>query len=72
MASSTSFLVLAAFLALLSWQAAASDPSPLQDFCVVDKNSPGIMYFMIFMSYYCQIYMLKLLSGHYNHVQIAL
>ncbi|KAM0921896.1 hypothetical protein ACQ4PT_006535 [Festuca glaucescens] len=43
MASSSFFLVLAAFLALVSWQAIASDPSPLQDFCVVDKNSPVLV-----------------------------
>ncbi|MDK0835629.1 hypothetical protein P5E39_16385, partial [Clostridium perfringens] len=40
MASSSSFLLLAALLALVSWQAIASDPSPLQDFCVADKYSP--------------------------------
>nr|XP_051201102.1 putative germin-like protein 8-1 [Lolium perenne] len=39
MASSFSFLVLAALLALVPWQAIASDPSPHQDFCVVDKKS---------------------------------
>jgi uncharacterized membrane protein len=43
MASSSFFIVFAALLALVSWQAIASDPSPLQDFCVVDKNSPGII-----------------------------
>nr|ACM44985.1 germin-like protein 5 [Triticum aestivum] len=32
MASSSSFLLLAALLASVSWQATASDPSPLQDF----------------------------------------
>jgi hypothetical protein len=41
MASSSSLLVLAIFIAFVSWQAIASDPSPLQDFCVVDKKSPG-------------------------------
>uniref|UniRef100_A0A8R7UM02 Germin-like protein n=1 Tax=Triticum urartu TaxID=4572 RepID=A0A8R7UM02_TRIUA len=41
MASSSSFLLIAALLALVSWQATASDPSPLQDFCVADMNSPG-------------------------------
>jgi hypothetical protein len=45
MASSSSSLLLlaAALLALVaSWQQAiAYDPSPLQDFCVADKNSPG-------------------------------
>ncbi|XBH96990.1 hypothetical protein VPH35_087286 [Triticum aestivum] len=40
MASSSSFLLLAVLLALVSWQATASDPSPLQDFCVADMNSP--------------------------------
>jgi hypothetical protein len=38
----TSYILLAALLALVSWQAMASDPSPLQDFCVADKYSPGI------------------------------
>jgi len=42
MASSTTFLVLSTVLALLSWQAIASDPSPLQDFCVADKESHGM------------------------------
>ena len=43
MASSSSLVLLAAALvALASWQQAiAYDPSPLQDFCVADKNSPG-------------------------------
>ncbi|XP_044447169.1 germin-like protein 8-11, partial [Triticum aestivum] len=40
MASSSSFLLLAVLLPLVSWQATASDPSPLQDFCVADMNSP--------------------------------
>ncbi|KAF0897768.1 hypothetical protein E2562_000479 [Oryza meyeriana var. granulata] len=41
MACSSSFLhLLAALLALASWQAIASVPSPLQDFCVADLNSP--------------------------------
>lgn len=40
MASTSSyFLLLAAVLALVSWQAVASDPSPLQDFCVADNSS---------------------------------
>ncbi|CAO2209916.1 unnamed protein product [Urochloa humidicola] len=39
MASSTTFLVLTALLALLAGQVIASDPSPLQDFCVADKDS---------------------------------
>lgn len=43
MATSSSFLLLAALLALVSWQAIASDPSPLQDFCVADKNSPVLV-----------------------------
>jgi len=43
MASSPSLILLAAALvALASWQQAiAYDPSPLQDFCVADKNSNG-------------------------------
>jgi hypothetical protein len=40
MAASTYFLV--AFLALVTSHAIASDPSPLQDFCVADKDSPGM------------------------------
>ncbi|KAL6843376.1 hypothetical protein ACP4OV_027089 [Aristida adscensionis] len=39
MASAAFFLVPVALLALLSSQAIASDPSPLQDFCVADKDS---------------------------------
>nr|ABS44860.1 putative germin-like protein [Oryza sativa Japonica Group] len=38
--SSFSFLLVAALLGLASWKAIASDPSPLQDFCVADLNSP--------------------------------
>ena len=72
MASSSSFLVLAALLALGSWQAIASDPSPLQDFCVVDKHSPGIIYIMICLPCYYQIYTLKRLSADYMHVYITL
>ena len=30
------------FLALVTSQAIASDPSPLQDFCVADIDSPGM------------------------------
>lgn len=41
MASSACFLLLVAVLALVASQAAvASDPSPLQDFCVADDHSP--------------------------------
>ncbi|CAD6246952.1 unnamed protein product [Miscanthus lutarioriparius] len=39
MAASTYFL-LVAFVALVISQATASDPSPLQDFCVADIHSP--------------------------------
>ncbi|CAD6246949.1 unnamed protein product [Miscanthus lutarioriparius] len=39
MAASTHFLLIA-FLALVTSQAIASDPSPLQDFCVADLHSP--------------------------------
>uniref|UniRef100_A0A0D3HRL1 Cupin type-1 domain-containing protein n=1 Tax=Oryza barthii TaxID=65489 RepID=A0A0D3HRL1_9ORYZ len=39
MASSNIFLLIP-FIALVATQAMASDPSPLQDFCVADKNSP--------------------------------
>uniref|UniRef100_A0A0D9X558 Cupin type-1 domain-containing protein n=1 Tax=Leersia perrieri TaxID=77586 RepID=A0A0D9X558_9ORYZ len=38
--ASSSFLLLATLLALASWQGMASDPSPLQDFCVADMHSP--------------------------------
>ena len=55
MASSPSFLLLVALLALVSWQAVASDPGPLQDFCVADMQSPGTA----FPSRYHQIHMLK-------------
>nr|XP_051202157.1 germin-like protein 12-2 [Lolium perenne] len=37
--ASSYFLLLTAVLAVVSWQAAASDPSPLQDFCVADNSS---------------------------------
>lgn len=40
--ASSSFLLLATLLAMASWQGMASDPSPLQDFCVADMHSPGI------------------------------
>lgn len=40
MASSTFFLLVV--LALVTSHVIASDPSPLQDFCVADKYSPGI------------------------------
>ncbi|XP_006659195.2 germin-like protein 8-11 [Oryza brachyantha] len=40
MASSSSFMLMATLLALASWQGMASDPSPLQDFCVADMHSP--------------------------------
>ncbi|CAO2209945.1 unnamed protein product [Urochloa humidicola] len=38
--AASSYLLLAVFLALASSQAIASDPSPLQDFCVADMDSP--------------------------------
>uniref|UniRef100_A0ACD5VCZ7 Uncharacterized protein n=1 Tax=Avena sativa TaxID=4498 RepID=A0ACD5VCZ7_AVESA len=38
MASSSYFLLVALF-ALASWKAIASDPSPLQDYCVADNSS---------------------------------
>jgi quercetin dioxygenase-like cupin family protein len=40
--ASSYFLLLTAVLALVSWQATASDPGPLQDFCVAD-NSSGVL-----------------------------
>jgi hypothetical protein len=39
-----SYFLLAVFLALVASHAIASDPSPLQDFCVADEHSPGIVY----------------------------
>jgi hypothetical protein len=41
MAPSSHFLLIAV-LALASWQAIASDPSPLQDFGVADNSSHGM------------------------------
>ncbi|RLN05416.1 putative germin-like protein 12-4 [Panicum miliaceum] len=38
--ASSSFVLLTIFLALVASGAIASDPSPLQDFCVADKDSP--------------------------------
>lgn len=38
----TSYFLLAVLFALATSQAIASDPSPLQDFCVADKDSPGM------------------------------
>ncbi|KAF8775082.1 hypothetical protein HU200_005134 [Digitaria exilis] len=43
MASSTSFFLLTVLLALIASGAIASDPSPLQDFCVADKDSHVIV-----------------------------
>nr|AJA71639.1 germin-like protein [Triticum aestivum] len=37
--STPCFLLFTAILALVSWQALASDPGPLQDFCVADNSS---------------------------------
>ncbi|KAK1681072.1 hypothetical protein QYE76_041920 [Lolium multiflorum] len=37
--SSSCILLFIAILAVISWQAVASDPSPLQDFCVADNSS---------------------------------
>jgi hypothetical protein len=42
MASSSSLFIFATLLGLVSWQAAAYDPSPLQDFCVADMKSSGM------------------------------
>ncbi|GJN09432.1 hypothetical protein PR202_ga27438 [Eleusine coracana subsp. coracana] len=39
MASSINFVLLTTLLSLLAFQVIASDPSPLQDFCVADKDS---------------------------------
>jgi CheY-like chemotaxis protein len=38
----SSYFLLAAVLAMVTSQALASDPSPLQDFCVADMHSPGM------------------------------
>jgi len=40
--ASSSYFLLAVLLALVACQGNASDPSPLQDFCVADKHSPGM------------------------------
>jgi hypothetical protein len=50
MAVSTYFLLVAS-LALLTSQAIASDPNPLQDFCVADKNSRGMHARLMMCSY---------------------
>uniref|UniRef100_A0A453JBI4 Germin-like protein n=1 Tax=Aegilops tauschii subsp. strangulata TaxID=200361 RepID=A0A453JBI4_AEGTS len=74
MASSSSFLLLAALLALVSWQATAFDPSPLQDFCVADMNSPGTIRFVIMFSpnTYVEIYFRKLYPSRNNFVKSEL
>lgn len=41
-------VLLLTLLALAFSQVIASDPSPLQDFCVADKNSPGIYVYILF------------------------
>ena len=38
----SSYFLLAVLLALVACLGNASDPSPLQDFCVADKHSPGM------------------------------
>jgi hypothetical protein len=43
--ASSNFVLLTVLLALVASGAIASDPGPLQDFCVADKDSPG-MYFV--------------------------
>jgi hypothetical protein len=40
--ASSSYILVTALLALAAWQAIASDPSPLQDFCVADNSSRGM------------------------------
>jgi hypothetical protein len=40
--ASSNFLLLTVLLALAASGAMASDPSPLQDFCVADKDSHGM------------------------------
>ncbi|KAJ1253791.1 hypothetical protein BS78_K184900 [Paspalum vaginatum] len=40
MAASSYFLLAVSLALIASHQAIASDPSPLQDFCVADKDSP--------------------------------
>jgi len=37
-----SYFLLVALLATVTFVAIASDPSPLQDFCVADIHSPGM------------------------------
>ena len=40
--AASSYFILVSFVAFVISQATASDPSPLQDFCVADKHSPGM------------------------------
>jgi hypothetical protein len=50
--ASSNFLLLTVLLALAASGAMASDPSPLQDFCVADKDSHG-MYFILVIIFIC-------------------
>lgn len=72
--SSFSFLLVAALLGLASWKAIASDPSPLQDFCVADLNSPGtfeyVLNFMIDTLISC-IYDKQHIENYYIYVFIS-
>jgi hypothetical protein len=40
--ASSSFYLLSVLLIMIASGARAMDPSPLQDFCVADKDSPGM------------------------------
>jgi hypothetical protein len=50
--ASSNFLLLTVLLGLAASGAMASDPSPLQDFCVADKDSHG-MYFILVIIFIC-------------------
>jgi hypothetical protein len=60
--ATASYFVLAVFLALASYQVFASDPSPLQDFCVADKHSPG-MYALTFINSFSSV---NVLNTHHS------
>jgi hypothetical protein len=58
-----SYFLLVVLLALASSQAIASDPSPLQDFCVADKHSPGMYvctYYIIQLMLWCSCLVIKI------------
>ena len=40
--ASSNFYLLSVLLIMIASGARATDPTPLQDFCVADKDSPGM------------------------------